>query len=314
MKKNMTLILVLILFLSFTGCQGINDEISIGSISGKTNELMIDKETENIKNVEEVEEIVELDEDATMFSVHFIDVGQGDSILIDYGNHGVLIDAGNHGDDDLVLDYLKKNDIQFLDYAILTHEDHIGSMNSIIDTIQIGNIMMPIIKNNTEAFEGVLDSVNNKGVTITKAIPGEEFEVNGTTFTILSPSKELVEIGDSNDASIVLKLSYNGADFLFTSDAELETIESIKKLYSMDFLDVDVLKLSNHGSRTSKDFIEISNPEIAIISAGKDNEYKYPHDETLELLTEHEVITYSTIKEGHIVFNIDTNGSIQKGE
>ena len=153
-------------------------------------------------------------------SVHFIDVGQGDSILIQQGSASILIDAGGNAKGSQVVSYLEKQGITRLDYVIGTHphEDHIGGLDVVIQSFDIGKIILPNASNTTQTFEDVLLAIQNKGLKITKAVPGTEYNLNKATITILGPV--LSSFDDLNDASVVCKIVFGETTFLFEGDAE----------------------------------------------------------------------------------------------
>ena len=102
--------------------------------------------------------------DSSNMQVHYIDVGQADSILINSNGHFMLIDAGNNDDDKLVVSYLQSQGVKKLDYIIATHphEDHIGGMDTVVDTFDIDNVIMPNIETTTTTYESFIDSLINK--------------------------------------------------------------------------------------------------------------------------------------------------------
>lgn len=240
--------------------------------------------------------------DGENLEVHFIDVGQGDAALIKKGNEFMLIDAGRNVDEKLIVDYLKKQKVRKIEYVIGTHphEDHIGGLDNVIDSFEIGKIIMPNAIATTKTFEDVLDSISKKGLTITKAKSGDIYDFNGASFTILAPNQE--EYSNLNNYSVVVKLIYGANSFLFTGDAEAQSEEEIlakdKRL-----LKSDVLKVGHHGSVTSttQDFLDAVNPSVAVISLGAENTYGHPHKEISERLESKKIKTYRTDLHGNII-------------
>ena len=110
--------------------------------------------------------------------VHFIDVGQADAILIEQDHQYMLIDAGNNNDSDLVVDYLKEQNVEKLQYMIGTHphEDHIGGSDAVIDNFDIDQIFMPKVVNTTKTFKDVITAIKNKNLTITTPKVGESYK------------------------------------------------------------------------------------------------------------------------------------------
>lgn len=243
-------------------------------------------------------------------SVHFIDVGQGDSILIRAKDKTVLIDAGENGKGETVLNYLREQNIEMLDYVIGTHphSDHIGGLDEVMRKMGVGTLMMPRVPDGivptTKTYEDVLQTAADKGLKIKAAKAGETLDIAaGVTLTVLGPVQAY---DDLNNLSIVCKLTYGNTSFLFTGDAEQEAEADIVAQYP-DLLDSDVLKMGHHGSSTSSSrlFFQAVSPQCAVICCGKDNSYGHPHKETLELLDETDTPYYTTENNGSIVFSTD---------
>ena len=235
--------------------------------------------------------------------VHFIDVGQGDSTLIQLADgKTILIDGGNKADSSVIIDYLKALNIKSIDYLIATHphEDHIGSLPAIIKYFNIGNIYMPKITHNTKIFEDLLLSIKAKGYKINTAAAGVKIiDTIDHKLVILAPNSE--EYKDLNNYSAVVKLTYKKSSFLFAGDAE-DVSENEMMKQSRD-IQADVLKVGHHGGRTSstKDFLEAVAPKYAIISVGLDNDYGHPHKETMERLQALKLKIFRTDEQGTIV-------------
>ncbi|MCQ4923371.1 MBL fold metallo-hydrolase [Tissierella carlieri] len=238
--------------------------------------------------------------------VHFIDVGQADSILIKKGNESMLIDAGNNADGDLVVNYLQKQNINKLKYVIGTHphEDHIGGLDDVIDNFEIEKVIMPNAIATTKTFEDVLDSISKKSLSITKPKVGNSYDLNGAEFIILAPNGE--NYSSLNDYSVVVKLINGNNSFLFTGDAE-ELSEKEILTNNKRLLKSDVLKVGHHGSvtSTSQDFLDAVDPSAAVISSETGNSYGHPHKEILERLTKKGVDMYRTDSQGTIIMESD---------
>lgn len=237
--------------------------------------------------------------------VSYIDVGQADSILIQNGSASMLIDAGNNGDADTVVNYIRQQGISKLDYVIGTHphEDHIGGMDAVINTFNIGKILMPQVTANTKTFEDVITAIKNKGLKITTPVPGTTFDIGSAKCTIYTPNGSSYE--DLNNYSIVIKLSFGNTSFLFTGDAQAE---SEQEMLSKGFdLNADVLKVGHHGSDTSTtpDFLKAVSPKFAVISVGKGNDYGHPKPITLEKLADAGVQVFRTDESGTIIATSD---------
>lgn len=215
--------------------------------------------------------------------VHIIDVGQGESILIKGPSKTVLIDAGENDKGDEVLAYLKSQGVTSLDIAIGTHahSDHIGGLDTVLKAIPVKQVILsPIpekIVPTTKTYTDVLEAVLDKGLTITTAVPDTQYDLGGgAVLTILGPRREYDNL---NDTSVVSRLTFGDAEFLFSGDGETAAENT---LLSMELdLSADVYCVPHHGSSTSssKRYLDAVDPKIATISVGKNNEYGHPHKE-----------------------------------
>lgn len=238
--------------------------------------------------------------------VHFIDVGQGDSILIKSDGENMLIDGGRRSTSKELLKYLDEQGVEELKYVVGTHphEDHIGGLISVLENLKVENIMLPNVTSNTIVFEDLLDAIQLENLKITKPIVLDKFKVGSSDITVLAPNSKKYSL--TNDYSIVLKLQNGEKSFLFTGDAEnkseIEMLEAHKSV-----LKADVLKLGHHGSDTSTgaEFLDSVDPEYAIISVGEGNGYRHPDKEVIDRLYEKDITIYRTDLDGSIVFKSD---------
>lgn len=238
--------------------------------------------------------------------VHYIDVGQGDSILIKGKDKNMLIDAGSNSYRDFLIDYIEAQNIDRLDYVVATHphEDHIGSMDEVIDYFNVENIIMPDVVHTSRAFENLIDSIDRNNLSITLAKPGDRYDLNGAQAIILAPIGE--NYSGLNNYSVVIKLVNGENSFLFTGDAEsISENEMLNR--NTNILDSHALKLGHHGSSssTTEDFFKAVSPDYAIISAGYENSYGHPHWEIIERLESNNIEYYRTDLDGTIVIRSD---------
>lgn len=247
----------------------------------------------------------------SFLKVHFIDVGQGDATLIQQINqdntYNMLIDAGNNGDGGYLVEYLKDQGVETLDYIIGTHphSDHIGGLDDVIKGFQVGAIIMPKVMANTRTFEEVMEAVSDKGLSITSPVPGTSYPLGEAEFTILAPNSD--DYASLNDYSIANRIVFGSNSFIFTGDAEALSEEEILNNFNKRDLASDVFKLAHHGSSTSntEDFLEAINPSYGIISCGQDNSYGHPHREIMAQLKARNILVFRTDLHGTIVINSD---------
>lgn len=235
------------------------------------------------------------------FKIHFINVGQADSILIEQGSKFMLIDAGNNGDGKLVKNYLLEQGVKTLDYVIGTHphEDHIGGLDYIINNFKIGKIYLPKATATTKAFSDVIVAIKNSGMKIAEPKPGETFNLGSAKCTILAPNNSKYE--DLNNYSVVVKLEFGSNSFLLTGDAEaVSESEILAKGFNVK---ADLLKIGHHGSRssTTEAFLSKVNPKYAIISCELGNDYGHPHKGTMDKLKNKNISVYRTDELGTII-------------
>lgn len=240
--------------------------------------------------------------------VHFIDVGQGDSILIQSNNKNILIDSGLPEKRNKLKSYLKKMNTKNFEYVFATHphDDHIGGMPTVINNFKIKHFYAPKVVTNTPSFFSMVKALKKKNLKIIPAKAYRKIIINNNFFIeILAPNSDKYE--DMNDYSIVLKLTYYNTKFLFTGDAQALSENEI--LSENIDLSCDVLKVGHHGSKTSSsmNFLRKVNPHIAVISCGAGNNYGHPHIETLNKLESLNCKIYRTDLNGNIIIKSDGN-------
>ena len=237
--------------------------------------------------------------------VHFIDVGQADSILIEQDSKYMLIDAGNNGDGKLVKNYLIEEGVKTLEYVIGTHphEDHIGGLDYVINDFNINKIYLPKATSTTKTFQDVVVAIKNKGMKVAVPKPGDSFNLGSAKCTILAPNSS--DYSSLNNNSVVIKLEFGGNSFLFTGDAEsISEKEILDKGFNVS---ADLLKVGHHGSRTSTtdEFLSKVNPKYAVISCAAENDYGHPHKEIISKLKIKIIPIYRTDELGTIIATSD---------
>ncbi|PVX24860.1 MAG: MBL fold metallo-hydrolase [Candidatus Bathyarchaeum sp.] len=243
---------------------------------------------------------------AAIVAVHFIDVGQGDCIFIDTATNDVLIDAGSASASQTVIDYLDYLNVTRIHLLIATHAhaDHIGGIVDVLNCIPVNNVIFNNQTHTSATYTNFITAAQTHNLTVAQR--GQTFTLTKTAnLTVLNPTQPL-EFSDQNDNSIVVKLQVQNTSFLFTGDAE-EPAEQSMLTSSVVSVKCDVLKIGHHGSNTatSQAFLDLADPTYAIISAGLDNTYGHPHNQTTQKLQTKNVTTYCTINSGTIVAQTD---------
>jgi competence protein ComEC len=233
--------------------------------------------------------------------VHFIDVGQGDAVLIQTPlGKTILVDAGPAEATPDMLRYLEETGIQEIDIVIATHphSDHIGGFPALFEKYPVGQVYMPRVSASTRTYRDLLLSIQREGLKIHAAKNGVTLEIEkGVIFRFLSPISEHYD--DTNNYSAVIFIGYKDISFLLMGDAETPVEKEL--LENRLVVQANVLKAGHHGSQSSSSeaFIEVVKPQYAVIFCGTGNPYGHPHEETLSILGK-----YAT------VFRTDTNGTI----
>lgn len=215
-----------------------------------------------------------------LLKVHYLDVGQGDSIFIELpNNETMLIDAAESYQSENIINYLKNLNYQKIDYVIGTHPhtDHIGGLKDIINTFEIGKIYMPKVVSTTKTYESLLMAIKDKNLKINTAKAGTSIiDTDALKINILAPNNSTYT--ELNNYSVVTKITYGTTKFLFMGDAEKLSENEIK-----EDVTADVIKIGHHGSNTSSsiDFIKKVNAKYGIISVGLNNKYNLPKEEII---------------------------------
>lgn len=298
-RRLLSLLVIVFLLIGVTACENVIIELDKYL---ETADVIDNSANVNDSNKDVIAENTKVNGD---LEIHFIDVGQADCILIKNNEQSMLIDAGNNDDAELIKKYLKNEDITKLDYVVGTHphEDHIGSLDVVINNFDVDTIIMPNKVSTTKTFEDVIEAIENKKLSINEAKVGDKYVLGDAEFVILAPYKDY---GDElNNASVVLRLTYGENSFMFTGDAEVDSEADILK--SGLTLKSDVLKFGHHGSSTSTSdkFLAAVSPKYGVIMCEEGNSYGHPHKETLSKISKNKIEVYRTDLVGTIILTSD---------
>lgn len=232
-------------------------------------------------------------------TVTWLDVGQGDAAVIQCGGQSMLIDGGKPEKSSYIYAWLQQHGLSYLDVIVATHvdADHIGGLSGALNYASVGTAYCPVTTGTTETFQSFVKYLAQRGRQITVPTAGETFTLGGAQVQILGPLHSAV---DSNDNSIVLKLSFGATTFLFTGDAERTEEQDL--LNAGVNLQSTVLKVGHHGSDTSTSypFLRAVAPQYAVISVGAGNSYGHPTEAVLSRLRDAGVTTFRTDLQGEI--------------
>ena len=232
-------------------------------------------------------------------------------MLLQSGSNGILIDAGEkeYGDD--VVNYLKSHGVTQLDYVVATHPhtDHIGGLLTVLNDINVKNVIMPKLTSSnaptTKTYESFLQLIYDKNINAVAAKYGKMYNVGKINLTVLGPVEQNKDL---NNMSVICKADADSTTFLLSGDAETPEMRSVLK--KSPNLSCDVMLMGHHGSRTSleEEYLQLADPSAAVIQCGLNNSYGHPHEETLDYLEQNSIKCYRTDLCGSIVFTCTAKG------
>lgn len=236
--------------------------------------------------------------------VHFLDVGQGDSIFIESAKgKTMLVDGGVKGAGQQVVSYLKELGVNKLDIVVATHPDadHIGGLIPVLQSIDIGQFYDSGKVHTSQTFEEMLTLIDTKNIPYHVPTTGENIAFDDDLIVKVLNANE--HATDNNDASIVLKIMYGNVSFLLTGDAGI----ALEKDMLQNDIQATVLKAGHHGSNTSSSekFIQAVHPEVTVLSYGEGNKYGHPHAEVVERLQAVGSKIYATAEAGTVIVSTD---------
>ena len=241
--------------------------------------------------------------------VTFINVGQGDSILVVADGHAMLIDAGEESSGSTVVRYLQRQGIEKLDYAVATHphSDHIGGIAAVLEQIPVGALYLPETPQawmpTGLSYTNVLDLAEEKQIPIVTPACHETLSLGAAELEFLCADDD--SFADLNDCSLVCRVTCGERRFLFTGDLSAAGEQAmLSKGYA---LSADVLKVGHHGSSqsTTPDFLAAVSPDYAAISCGAMNDYGHPAPRILNVLRDAACAVYRTDFDHTILFETD---------
>lgn len=256
------------------------------------------------------------------FTISFIDVGQGDSMLISTPKEKrILVDGGGTRDSEnfdvgrqTLIPYLLNKGITKLDYIVISHfdSDHATGVAQILGKIDVSSIILTRQLEENDIYRHILSIAKEKKIKLIYVKEGDVLKIGGIKISIIHPENKLMINNPMNNNSIVCKVEYNSFSMLLTGDIEMEAEELI--LRKNINLKADVLKVAHHGSKTSTtgEFLKAINPKVALIGVGKNNNFGHPSNEVIQRLKENGTRIYRTDENGEISITVNKKGRIIK--
>lgn len=238
------------------------------------------------------------------FRMHFIDVGQALSVLVECDGKFMLYDGGNVDDGSLVVSYLQSKGVEQLEYVFCSHahEDHVGGLSAVLAYFPAYHVYSPVTEASTKCFQNFVKYTRQQNLAVEVPQVGDVWQLGSARMELLGPVRQY---SDTNDTSLVLRIDYGSTSYLLTGDMEKEAESDL--VASGANLKADVLQVGHHGSSTSTGYAFLNDvlPEMGIISCGVNNDYGHPHTETLSILRDAGIDLYRTDLMGTIIVASD---------
>ena len=259
--------------------------------------------------------------------INFIDVGQGDSCLIRYKGINIMIDSGGSLSknkdgksydigENVLNNYLLNRGITRLDYIMASHfdEDHSQGFIFLLKNMKVKNVIISEQYKTSSIYEQFKQICKKQNIQIIYVRSGDEIRIKDLAFKILHPKSKENQISENplNNNAIVCMVKYKNRRILFTGDIEKVAENEMVKEYT-NGLKADILKVGHHGSKTSttKEFLDLINPSVALIGVGQNNKFGHPNEDVIKRLEEKNIKIYRTDEMGEISVIIDKNGKIK---
>lgn len=259
--------------------------------------------------------------------INFIDVGQGDSCLIRYKGTNIMIDSGGSLSknkdgksydigENVLNNYLLNRGITRLDYIMASHfdEDHSQGFIFLLKNMKVKNVIISEQYKTSSIYEQFKQICKKQNIQIIYVRSGDEIRIKDLAFKILHPKSKENQISENplNNNAIVCMVKYKNKRILFTGDIEKVAENEMVKEYT-NGLKADILKVGHHGSKTSttKEFLDLINPSVALIGVGQNNKFGHPNEDVIKRLEEKNIQIYRTDEMGEISVIIDKNGKIK---
>ena len=304
MKRITALLLLLLMLAGCTTAPAAETTVP----TTEATEATLPVETTEATVPEETEPASILDPNVNTFSVHFIDVGQADCMLLECNGIYAVIDGGYDTTGAVTVEYLQQQGVEEIELVIATHPhgDHIGGLPDVFANFPVNNVWSGPITYSNDYVKNFRAGVVSQRLTIQFPEPGDTFQLGDALITVLGPVKKYYE--DANDLSLVVMVEFGDTRFLFTGDMEQLAEDDMLDYWGEEYdFSADVLKVGHHGSYSSTHyrFLRAVLPTYGVICVGGNNEYGHPHKDPISRLQDAEVEIYRTDKMYDIVCTSD---------
>lgn len=242
--------------------------------------------------------------DDALCRVYFLDVGQGDCTLIRTRNGDILIDAGPESAQDALCLRLKQLGVKEIALAIFTHpdEDHVGGADGVLAQISVREVWLPVREMDNPSAARMEQAIEKNGSLRKNVRAGAVYTMGDLVISTLAPMSDAAN--DSNDSSIVLRITCGEISMLFMGDAGAKVEQKLMQTYGKAHLSASLYKVAHHGSSSSNTeaFLEVVKPEYAVICSSIDNSYGHPHGVVVERLQTINATVFTTATDGEVIF------------
>lgn len=306
--------LVAVLAFCVTGCSAPE--------AGGVEQDLAEHQTQNQNEIDAQTAFHDISAEGTM-TVRFLDVGQGNSVLVESEGRYMLIDGGDYDYSSYVVAYLKNQGVESLDYMVVSHydSDHLSGCVGALRAFEVDTVICPDYEGDTKTYYTFVDDLEKYQVETIHPEVGDVYQFGGAEFTIVCP--EVCDYSDENDNSVGIRLQFGQNSFLICGDAGEESEEDM--LESGVYLQSDVYMAGHHGSSGSStyDFLQAVQPEVVVVSCGYDNSYGHPAKATMNRLKNTGADIYRTDLQGELIavcngetitWNVEASNDFRCGE
>lgn len=306
--------LVAVLAFSLTGCSTPE--------AGGVEQDLAEHQTQNQNEIDAQTAFHDTTAEGTM-TVRFLDVGQGNSVLVESEGRYMLVDGGDYDYSSYVVAYLKNQGVENLDYMVVSHydSDHLSGCVGALRAFDVDTVICPDYEGDTKTYYTFVDDLEKYQAETIHPEVGDVYQFGGAEFTIVCPKE--CDYSDENDNSVGIRLRFGQNSFLICGDAGEESEEDM--LESGVYLQSDVYMAGHHGSSGSStyDFLQAVQPEVVVVSCGYDNSYGHPAKATMNRLKNTGADVYRTDLQGELIavcdgetitWNVEASNDFRCGE